>query len=250
LDIIVIDKPLDNSPRAQSRSPAWQKCLVLGHPDVAEYDQVAWVDSDIIVNPESPSLFRNVPLDLVGAVDEYASPTREDYGVALQRAYRHWFQIGVAYVENTTPTDFHRRFGLEGDFEAVVQTGVLVVSPGQHRAVLERVYYDYEDKKGLNYEMRPLSYEILVNGLAHWINPKFNALWVYVRQLMYPFLRAPNRASRRIQRAIYSHFPGLAKGSLWGKCATTAFLNNYFLHFAGAPDEMKFVDQDRNSDLL
>ncbi len=42
--------------------------------------------------------------------------------------------------------------------EEVVQTGVMVFTPKQHREVLEYVYYNYEEK-GLNYEMRPLSKE-------------------------------------------------------------------------------------------
>jgi len=38
--LIVIETPLDQTPRAAARSPAWQKCLVL-RPDVAgSFDRV------------------------------------------------------------------------------------------------------------------------------------------------------------------------------------------------------------------
>ena len=85
LDVVVIDSPIDDSPRAQSRSPAWQKCLVLSHPNVKSYDQVAWVDSDILINPTSPNVFKDVPLEMIGAVDLYATPNVEDYRFWLEQ---------------------------------------------------------------------------------------------------------------------------------------------------------------------
>jgi hypothetical protein len=46
--LIVIEAPLDLTPRAAARSPAWQKCLVL-RPDVAgSFDRVIWIDSDTL----------------------------------------------------------------------------------------------------------------------------------------------------------------------------------------------------------
>ena len=45
----------------------------------------------------------------------------------------------------------------------IVQTGVMVLSPKHHREVLEHAYHAYEDR-GFNYEMRPLSHEILRAG--------------------------------------------------------------------------------------
>src|SRR5262249_2560197 len=56
--------------------------------------------------------------------------------------------------------------------------GVLVLSPRHHRELLEHVYNSYQDLGGeqMNYEMRPLSFEIQENGLQHWIDNRFNAL--------------------------------------------------------------------------
>jgi hypothetical protein len=236
VDIVVITHTLDNSARAASRSPAWQKCLILDQEQLRQYDQVAWVDSDILINPQSPSVFENVPLEMIGAVDAYATPNREDYRIALERLYEHWKKNGVAFISNLSATEYHNAFGLEGDFESVVQTGVMVLSPRYHNSLLQDVYNTYEDKGGAhwNYEMRPLSYEILRNKRAYWLNPKFNMGWAYFKQCVYPFLiaRGQRIPMRRILRFMAER-----------KCATTAFLNSYFLHFAGCAEEMRHVNQ-------
>src|SRR4051812_27438197 len=52
-DLIVLTEPLDRSPLAVSRSPAWQKCLVLGREEVARYRQVVLLDCDIAINAEA-----------------------------------------------------------------------------------------------------------------------------------------------------------------------------------------------------
>src|SRR5437016_12929944 len=49
-DLIVITEPLDRSPRAMARSPAWQKCLVLSQEFARQYHQIVLLDSDIAIN--------------------------------------------------------------------------------------------------------------------------------------------------------------------------------------------------------
>jgi hypothetical protein len=249
LDLVVITNPLDVSPRAQSRSPAWQKSLILSQQEVREYTQVAWVDSDILINPQSPNIFDDVPIEMIGAVDMYAAPNSEDYRISLERLYEYWSKNGVKFINNISATDFHKNFGLEEEFQSVVQTGVLVLSPKHHRDLLEHVYNKYEDKgEGCwNFEMRPLSYEILKNKFVHWLNPKFNMSWVFIRQYFYPFLNKPDKPNSFLNKVLRKS--GLTpksstlKTSLITKCATTAFLNNYFLHFAASANDMVYVDQ-------
>src|SRR5207237_10182487 len=62
LDVIVLEQPLDTSPRAQSRSPAWQKCLMLSQSFSAQYDQLIWLDSDIVINTHrAPNICHFLP---------------------------------------------------------------------------------------------------------------------------------------------------------------------------------------------
>ena len=74
-DLIVLTAPLDLSPRAQARPVYWQKNLVLEQEAIAKYRQIAWIDSDIVINAQAaPPIFEGVPEDRIGAVDEYSSP--------------------------------------------------------------------------------------------------------------------------------------------------------------------------------
>lgn len=248
-DLIVIKDPLDDSTVAASRSPAWQKCLILSHEDVCRYDQVVWIDSDVMINPQSPNICKDVPLEKIGAVDEYATPSKHEHPLYLERTYQYWSNEGAKFINSPTPTDFHKDYGLDGEFDAVVQTGVMVLSPRHHKEILENVYYSYKDKGEpcYNYEMRPLSYEILRNSLACWLSPKFNFLWIFSKQFHYPFLDSYSDFYQMNLRKALRRINLDPRASLLRKCTTTAFLNNYFLHFAGTAHEMKYVDTEVGS---
>jgi len=242
LDIVVIDAPLDESPRAKGRSPAWQKCLIHRHPEVAKYEQVAWVDADIRIRPTAPNIFAGAPLDMIGAVNEYATPTPEDYAMVLDALYRSWDGSGTPYVNNRTPRQYHGNFGLEAPFDCVVQTGVMVMSPRAHGAIFEKVYTDYEDKgdASWNYEMRPLSYEAQKSGAMQWLPPKFNMGWAVYEMLMYPFLAGRPSLIQKVMKRLGVK-PG---GKLRRECVNTAFRNNYFLHFAGGSKDYELIPPD------
>src|SRR5262249_40366763 len=67
IDVICINQPLDDSELARSRSPSWQKCLVLNQPWATKYRQIVLLDSDVVINVEkSPDITADVPMDKVG----------------------------------------------------------------------------------------------------------------------------------------------------------------------------------------
>jgi len=218
-DIIAIDRPLDVTPRAMARSPAWQKCLVLQPSIVGGYDRVVWLDADIVINPNAPAVTGAVPIEKIGAVDESVYPTLD--------AHQAFWHRMVAQTENSNPAlariwqsyldprDYHGFWGLPRRGDHIVRTGVLVLSPRHHRALLEHVYYDYENKGGpeLSYEMRPLSFEIQERDLQHWIDQRFNATFNSI------FAEATAAKPISTQQELFD----LIRRSL---------SSNYFLHFA------------------
>lgn len=256
-DLIVITDPLDDSQRAKSRTPAWQKCLIFKDPRVQQYDRVVWVDTDILINPNSPDVTFDVPLEKIGVVDEAATPHKDDLKLYLQRFYRYFYpddntrtdvanapsQAMVEYLKYAfNPSAYYNDFGLEGNFESIVQTGMMVLSP-QHRELLEHVYHNYEDKgPEWNYEQRPLGYEILTQNKEFWMSTKFNMTWVMLKAIQYPFLDAPSTLRERLLAKV-----GIdARASLISECMTASFLNNYFLHYAGGKgSDMQYVDVSR-----
>jgi hypothetical protein len=138
-------------------------------------------------------------------------------------------------------------------FDTVVQAGMMVFSPRYHREIMEKVYYQYEEKGGpeWHYEMRPLSFEFLKAGIVHWIDPRFNLLWLDHVFLYYPFLLNPPKSRTVFQRA-FRKGERLAGSSpaidLRVACITTAFLNSYFLHFGGSElNDMKLLNTHTKS---
>jgi len=242
-DIIRIDRPLDTTPRAGRRSPAWQKCLVAGHPEVSRYSRAVWMDADVLINTEdAPCVVSGVPEEKVGAVDAWSDP--ETFAMRLDRQSALFAARGTESVLPRTPAAFYEDFGLTPVSEKVVQTGVMVLSPARHRGFLERVYHSYEDrgKAAWNYEMRPLSYELLKKGAVHWIDHRFNLRWYGCKINHYPFLLAGEGGGRsggilgRFRRAVSpSGAYGRAK---LRECVNAALLNSYFLHFAGCAADM------------
>ena len=171
-DVICLEEPLDDSQRARDRSPSWQKLLVLGQPFAADYERIVWVDADVVFGEDAPAITAGVPPEKVGAVDEV-----NGLGGRLKLML-----YGKRFSE------YYRDFGFEGSLDHVVQAGVMVTSPAQHRELFEHVYEAYEDKPGMFFEMRPLSWELQQAGLVHWLDPRFNMLWIVYRTLHDPVL--------------------------------------------------------------
>jgi hypothetical protein len=258
-DLIVITQHLDTSPKAQSRNISWQKCLIFSDPNIQKYDQVAWVDSDILINPNSPDITLGVPLEKIGAVDQAATPSQEDLQLYRERFHEYFASkinkgspkpieapspAMVEYLEYAfNPTAYYNSVGLAGEFASIVQGGVMVLSPRHHQELLEYVYHTYEDI-GPNYEQQPLGYEIQKQKKEFWLSPKFNMTWVILKALLYPFLDAKSTLT---ERALYK--VGIdARETLLSQCMTASFLNNYFLHYAGGKgSDMQYVN---TSDML
>lgn len=189
-DLIVIDEPLDRSERAEKRSPAWQKLLILSQDWSQKYERIVWVDADVLINNQNAlDVCDGVPMDRVGAVEAYSIPTREIHDIALRRLYQFWKENGINYVDNSTPGSYYAERGIPGgDLDHVVQTGVFVCSPKYHRDIFERIYHSYEEEGGAagNYEMPAMSYELVRACMVTWISPRFNYCVMNLLAAFYP----------------------------------------------------------------
>lgn len=256
-DLIVLDNPLDSSERAQKRSPAWQKCLILSQEFSQQYERVVWIDSDILINSSvAPCIVENVPIEKVGATDEWSSPTPQLYAQTLERKYEYFKYAGLDIIHDNPAKTFYSNYGLPPKFDRTVQTGVMILSPSYHRQILEKVYFEYEDKgkSQWNYEMRPLSWELLEADLVHWLDHRFNLIWMDYLCLHYPFALKKARSPfiKKIERKIHNLSLSLdlaipPRPSLRKICANAAFINSFFLHFAGCGSDMPLVNIKCNS---
>ncbi|MCP4438511.1 MAG: hypothetical protein GY810_06160 [Aureispira sp.] len=231
-DIVVFTEVLDNSSRAQQRSISWQKCLILNQAICQQYQRVVWVDSDVLINPSAPCIAEQVPLDKVGATDAYSfiSKTMHDY---LYECYIDYCKKrNKQLVINPTAASYYQNFGIDTDLNEVIQAGILVLNPIKHRSILNKVYEDYEEKYdaeldyAYNYEMRPLSYEIVKRDLHYFIDQRFNFILNNYMYLAYPFLCHTENflTQNHVQQEVEQ----------WMRLAvTSAYSHAYFLHFAG-----------------
>ena len=140
-----------------------------------------------------------------------------------------------------------------------MQGGVLVLSPLHHRQILEDIYFRYEETEKGNYEMRALSYELIKAGVVQWIDHRFNLVRLAYKSLYYPFLFGEGSESHRASRPEADSLAAplrnrISSGARAPRprefeklCATTAFLNSFFLHFAGAVSEMELVEAGTTS---
>jgi len=234
IDLVVLDQPLDNSPRAQKRSPAWQKLLILSQDWSFQYEQIAWVDSDIAINANrAPDLFSFVPPDKIGVVEDFAFPTPDMYKYLLQEQYSSWDQQGRSFMRNTTAKEYYTNRGIAvdgfGDVDlCVLQTGVVVSSPKFHKKLFLETYERYEDLYASfgNYEMPAMSFEIYNSGLWKPLPQDFNVIARNFLELIQPASKPKNRLLllffKIVQKIMLTHhLRGL-------------FRMIYFTHFADA----------------
>jgi hypothetical protein len=254
LDLVCLSQPLDTSKRAQERSAAWQKCLILSQDFAQRYEQVVWMDADIMINNRTaPSVVEGVPVEKVGAAQEMTlshtepKPGRE----LLDRIGEFW--PNVQPVIRYTPREYYTVYGLPDDCDRVINTGVMVLSPSHHRALLEKVYYAYEEKRGREWhmEMRPLSYELNHAGLVHWIDSRFNMMWLPHKFLYYPFLLQPqigSALSSRVKRKLCKLIGVDPLRTLHTACINAAFQRSYFFHLGGIyMEEISMINQQAGS---
>lgn len=236
LSLVVLDRRIDDSDLGRGRSPAWQKCLLFTHPGLRRHDQVLWLDADIVIHPDAPNVFDDVPPGILGAVEQFSSPTPGEYAAAQARTRRHLAALGLAAPDDATPQAFYRHYGIEDGPDAVVQTGVLVLTPEVHGPAMAAAYAEQRrpDSRAMLFEMRPLSYHLLRSGPTRWLDPRFNALWATSLVTRYPFLMDPAFL------AAYRDRPDLL-ARLKAACLQTVRDEAYFLHFAGVGEDMPYL---------
>jgi len=252
-DLIAISHPLDESQRSRERSPAWQKLLILSQDWSASYDQIVWIDTDILINSkQSPDISLQVPVEKLGAVETYSIPTKEIYNTSLSRTYANWKKEGVVYIDNLTPGLYYENRGIPGgDLDAVAQTGVFACCPRHHREMFEHIYNSYEDihkSAEWNYEMPAMSYELVKNNMVYWIPAEYNFCVVGIVSSFYPFVFHQEKPSlaQRVFPKIANNI-GFARPSnqdlseLQIKCLKNIYDIGYFIHFAGCAEWMPYL---------
>jgi len=246
LALVVYEDLLDHSPRGTSRSVAWQKCLAIAAERSRRFEQVVWIDSDVLMNyRRAPNIFDGVEPNEIGVVEDFIFPSPEQFRARLRYLFQRWRSLGILCPESYTPQDYLIQWGLPAR-EKVAQTGVIVANPELHGSLFRKVYENYEDKGApyWHYEMRPLSYEIVTNSEVKWLDPAFNVVTVYAvkDEELDLFLSAPGKFEHILRRlGIAADSIPSGKRDQLRQIHKRLFEESYFLHFAGAQGEMSYL---------
>ncbi len=252
-DLIVINQHLDDSKRARERSPAWQKLLILSQEWSNNYDQIVWIDSDVVINNKrAKDIASQVYMNKVGAVDAYSIPTKQLHYVSTIRQYNQFKKNNINYIENLNPGQYYKKRGIPGgDLNKVVQTGVFVCSPNHHREIFERIYYEYEDvnkKASWNYEMPAMSYELIRSNIVQWIPNEYNYTVFNLISAYYSFIFDINTLTR--SRKLINYLINKLRlrknnflSAIQSRCLKQIYDNGYFIHFAGCQAWIKELDK-------
>lgn len=150
-----------------------------------DYDRVVYIDADVLIHPEAPSLSELVPEDHFGCV-------REDIGPL---AWKRHEEIAAAA----------KKLGsIEGWSEGYFNAGVMVISKSQgdaFQATRQSIpHCRWPDQTYINHRVRQLGHRI------HWLGPEYNL----IPEFGEPFA---NPSSRRNARLI--HYAGREGKPLW-----------------------------------
>jgi len=221
-DLVIIDRNIDDRPKATERTPHWQKCLILEHPELRDREHVVWIDADIFLNwKTAPCIVEHYKsLDAgrggIGAIPFGASMLGpEIVENRWDRAHRYGSGL-FKRDRGPTPPERYKEAGLPDDQPDMVNTGVLVLQPDRHAEFLRDVYETGTENPLSAMEQMWLSYRIYQEGLLTPLDPRFNKIWSEELVQHYPFL---------MNSAMRQQVPIIAL------CVTAAWLNGYFLHF-------------------
>lgn len=229
-DVLVFTEPLDKSVRGLSRSVAWQKCLLLSHEQVHQYRRAVLLDADIAINPAAPNILDQVPRDKVGGVYSGGQIHEDLRAVLLERlSLLNKWPPRTGYTRGSRWDEFQSEAyaanGLSPSFPAMIQTGVLVTSPDQHRDLFGAVYAaDRLANDTRCYEQVPLSHALLYAGIFQPIDSRFNSV-VFETLLVHHNYLFTSAVGEPVTRAV----------------VRSELDNNFFLHFAYEPSLLRFL---------
>lgn len=223
-DVVAIDQLIDTSETGTARGPHWQKCLILDHPEVKQYEDVVWIDADIMVNPHtSPCIVTHTKeraektgqkgIGVVSHNELFA--TEEHTQNSWDRSFSAAKELFYA-KRGPTPTERYAQGGLPTDVDDMCNTGVMVLKPGRDDDLLHHVYENYSENPLSASEQMALCYEMFKQKRVTPIDPRFNRVWTETWIEHYPFLFSDENRKDQMLIAL---------------CVNAAFHNCYFLHF-------------------
>ncbi len=219
----IIDTPPDPG---FYRSLLVQKLLIPGL--VKEYDVALYLDLDIILNEQAPSIFDQLPAD-------------KSFGAVIDNRDTEEFKK-TWRIKNETVSDYFavRHFAPSEKLVGSINGGVFIFRPKEVAHLFETYYYS-DHNKGVkergSYEEAPMAYLTQTQGLFHSIDPRFNVQMIYkIRGTAKG--RRINRQRKIIPKFMLKLYKKINKEEWFPFDSYRSFANeilkdSWILHFAG-----------------
>jgi hypothetical protein len=187
------------------------------------YDFVVVLDSDIYINGNAPPLpFSQIPNGKVGCVNE-----RKYLG---NYEWREKVQLDQGWEK--TGKDWYKMSNSKNLYNDHPNTGMMIYQPKYHGEILEKLYYDninqnikyHQGDQGL------LSIFLMENEMIHWLDERYNRIWFFWKEILYP---------------LYNGLPDNLKQILMYNYIEL----NYFCHFTSMGD-VNILQQLQKNNLL
>lgn len=233
IDLIAITVPLDTGARAASRSPAWQKLLILNQPWARQYERIVWLDSDIIISRYAHSIIEYAgPPEKISLTVSSDRMSMSERTIFLERLYNGRIKPSAEELMWAEETQKHYNIHNVPPQPYMFNTGVMVLSPQHHNELFLSCYEDEQTER--LYEQPRLSYEIITRGLEHRISARFNwgiqeALLLYLPEALTTDTKSPMSDDLRRQMRFF---------------VRRELHNGYFLHFYGSMGLMASLSRE------
>lgn len=149
----------------------FSKMLLCSQPFSVNYDFIIFVDADILINPNTPSLHNLIDYgDKIGMVDQSTQPNKEKYR-----------ELEGPIV------NYYKSCGLDDlDSDIILNSGLIVMQPSKHKKLLENIYNKYvmssiNHPRKFQFEQTVLGYELQKDNSFVVLPSKWNTLWWYYK---------------------------------------------------------------------
>lgn len=212
-DVGVVDDFIDRTAGTGEAAIKFQKLQLLNLPELAGYEKVVFLDSDLLLTEHAPCLASAVPVGKVGMVSQVAIPFREWY---------HYIQplrggeptVEAYYAAHLLPEDRSMADGVED----VYNGGLMVMEPARHRELFTELYEAKKDslerRKG-HVDQPLVSCTLIQGGWVHALDFRFNVIFSLWFALHYRFIESQDeKAIRGAMECILPlvfglHFPAM-----------------------------------------
>ena len=221
LGLICFDHHLIDKKNIYFKKPHWQKYLIGHHLKNEKINNVCYLDTDFIINPFSPDIFKKRNMKFI-----YASSNIYGLPYNLEKAQKNVSYYRKKYINNKYPLDSAIFASKEKTYKFAnlsvkkddLCSGLFVFNLKKHSALLESLFFNYyKNPKSLTEgDQIHFSFHLLKSKIFKRLDYKFQAYWIYEMAINYPFL----------------YF--IKNKKVLKECVLNTLMNNYFLHFPGS----------------